>query len=117
MKKMVPHDLMRVQITKISVYFLYPLYFPYFNYCKLLAIARLVSVSALRGIRQAVRQPQHSYLLNGMLLVDSFLVVSGFLLTRLLLLELDRRRSVNFGLLYIFRYIRSVSYSTDCQCQ
>ncbi|KAK3916727.1 Nose resistant to fluoxetine protein 6 [Frankliniella fusca] len=57
-------------------------------------------------VKQAVREPQHSYLLNGMLLVDSFLVVSGFLLTRLLLLELDRRRSVNFGLLYIFRYIR-----------
>ena len=29
MNKMVPHDLMRVQITKISVYFLYPLYFFY----------------------------------------------------------------------------------------
>ncbi|XP_052128961.1 nose resistant to fluoxetine protein 6-like [Frankliniella occidentalis] len=57
-------------------------------------------------VQQAVREPQHSYLLNGMLLVDSFLVVSGFLLTRLLLLELDKRGSVNFGLLYIFRYIR-----------
>ena len=29
MKKMVPHDLMRVQITKISVYIFYPLYFFY----------------------------------------------------------------------------------------
>ena len=27
MKVMVPDDLMRVQITKISVYFFYPLYF------------------------------------------------------------------------------------------
>ena len=27
MKKMVPHDLMLVQMTKISVYIFYPLYF------------------------------------------------------------------------------------------
>ncbi|KAE8740887.1 hypothetical protein FOCC_FOCC013600, partial [Frankliniella occidentalis] len=46
-------------------------------------------------VQQAVREPQHSYLLNGMLLVDSFLVVSGFLLTRLLLLELDKRGSTD----------------------
>ncbi|KAJ1529618.1 hypothetical protein ONE63_006385 [Megalurothrips usitatus] len=82
-------------------------------YCMLLITAGHSVVFLATGainnadfVKQAVRQPQHSYLLNGMLLVDSFLVVSGFLLTRLLLLELDRRRSVNFGLLYIFRYIR-----------
>lgn len=50
---------------------------------------------------------QNAVLLNSPLLVDSFLLLSGFLFARLLLLELEKRRGkVNFFILYIFRYIR-----------
>ena len=50
---------------------------------------------------------QNAFLLNSPLLVDSFLLLSGFLFARLLLLELNKRNGkVNFALLYIFRYIR-----------
>lgn len=50
---------------------------------------------------------QNAFLLNSPLLVDSFLLLSGFLFARLLLLELEKRNGkINFGLLYIFRYIR-----------
>lgn len=52
---------------------------------------------------------QNAFLLNSPLFVDSFLLLSGFLFARLLLLELDKRNGkVNFILLYIFRYIRWV---------
>uniref|UniRef100_A0A182PNQ7 Nose resistant-to-fluoxetine protein N-terminal domain-containing protein n=1 Tax=Anopheles epiroticus TaxID=199890 RepID=A0A182PNQ7_9DIPT len=50
---------------------------------------------------------QNAFLLNSPLLVDTFLLLSGFLFARLLLLELDKRKGrVNFALLYAFRYIR-----------
>ncbi|XP_062539729.1 nose resistant to fluoxetine protein 6-like isoform X2 [Armigeres subalbatus] len=50
---------------------------------------------------------RNTFLLNSPLLVDTFLLLSGFLFTRLLLIELDKRNGkINFGLLYIFRYIR-----------
>lgn len=50
---------------------------------------------------------RNAFLMNSPLLVDSFLLLSGFLFTRLALAELDKRKGrVNFGLLYIFRYIR-----------
>lgn len=50
---------------------------------------------------------QNAYLQNSPLLVDSFLLLSGFLFARLVLIELDKRRGkINFGILYIFRYIR-----------
>uniref|UniRef100_A0A182SXU3 Acyltransferase 3 domain-containing protein n=1 Tax=Anopheles maculatus TaxID=74869 RepID=A0A182SXU3_9DIPT len=50
---------------------------------------------------------QNAFLLNSPLLVDTFLLLSGFLFARLLLLELDKRHGrLNFGLLYVFRYIR-----------
>lgn len=50
---------------------------------------------------------QNAFLLNSPLFVDSFLLLSGFLFARLLLLELDKRNGkVNFILLYVFRYIR-----------
>lgn len=50
---------------------------------------------------------RNAFLLNSPLLVDTFLLLSGFLFTRLLLIELDKRHGkINFGLLYIFRYIR-----------
>lgn len=55
----------------------------------------------------ASRLIQNAFLLNSPLFVDSFLLLSGFLFARLLLLELDKRNGkVNFVLLYIFRYIR-----------
>lgn len=45
--------------------------------------------------------------LNNPLLVDTYLLISGFLMCRLVLLELDKRKGkINFFLLYIFRYIR-----------
>jgi peptidoglycan/LPS O-acetylase OafA/YrhL len=50
---------------------------------------------------------QNAFLINSPLLVDSFLLLSGFLFARLVLIELDKRRGkINFGILYIFRYIR-----------
>lgn len=39
--------------------------------------------------------------------MDTFLLLSGFLFARLILIELDKRRGkINFFVLYIFRYIR-----------
>lgn len=50
---------------------------------------------------------QNAFLINSPLLVDSFLLLSGFLFVRLVMIELDKRRGkINFGILYIFRYIR-----------
>lgn len=50
---------------------------------------------------------QNAFIFNSPLLVDSFLLLSGFLFARLVLVEMDKRRGrINFGLLYIFRYIR-----------
>jgi len=50
---------------------------------------------------------QNAFIFNSPLLVDSFLLLSGFLFARLILVEMDKRRGrINFGLLYIFRYIR-----------
>ncbi|XP_070492793.1 nose resistant to fluoxetine protein 6-like [Chironomus tepperi] len=50
---------------------------------------------------------QNAFIFNSPLLVDSFLLLSGFLFARLVLIEMDKRRGrINFGLLYIFRYIR-----------
>ncbi|XP_059617661.1 nose resistant to fluoxetine protein 6-like [Phlebotomus argentipes] len=50
---------------------------------------------------------KNAFLLNSPLLVDTFLLLSGFLFARLLLVELEKRKGkVNFGFLYIFRYIR-----------
>ncbi|XP_050091632.1 nose resistant to fluoxetine protein 6-like [Anopheles aquasalis] len=53
------------------------------------------------------RQVQNAIFLNSPLLVDTFLLLSGFLFARLLLIELDKRKGgINFGMLYLFRYIR-----------
>lgn len=50
---------------------------------------------------------QNAFIVNSPLLVDTFLLLSGFLFVRLVLVEMDKRRGkINFGLLYIFRYIR-----------
>lgn len=52
---------------------------------------------------------QNAFLQNSPLLVDSFLLLSGFLFARLVLIEMDKRRGkINFGMLYVFRYIRCV---------
>ncbi|XP_063992303.1 nose resistant to fluoxetine protein 6-like [Diachasmimorpha longicaudata] len=55
---------------------------------------------------EAVTKIENSIFLNNPLLVDTFLLLSGFLFARILLKELDKRRSVNFLFLYILRYIR-----------
>ncbi|KAJ8946580.1 hypothetical protein NQ314_008862, partial [Rhamnusium bicolor] len=50
---------------------------------------------------------ENSPLLNNALLVDTFLLLSGFLMCRLLLIELEKRNGkVNIVVLYIARYIR-----------
>lgn len=50
---------------------------------------------------------RNAFLLNSPLLVDTFLLLSGFLFAHLVLVELEKRRGrVNFGLLYVFRYVR-----------
>nr|CAI5836893.1 unnamed protein product [Callosobruchus analis] len=57
--------------------------------------------------RDISTKAENSPFLNNPLLVDTFLLVSGFLLGRLLLMELDKRRGkINFAILYIARYIR-----------
>uniref|UniRef100_A0A182NDQ2 Nose resistant-to-fluoxetine protein N-terminal domain-containing protein n=1 Tax=Anopheles dirus TaxID=7168 RepID=A0A182NDQ2_9DIPT len=57
--------------------------------------------------REQSRLPQNAFLLNSPLLVDTFLLLSGFLFARLLLLELDKRKGrLNYAVLYVFRYIR-----------
>jgi len=57
--------------------------------------------------QQQSKMVQNAFLQNSPLLVDSFLMLSGFLFARLVLIELDKRRGkINFGILYIFRYIR-----------
>ncbi|KAG7196866.1 hypothetical protein KM043_014500 [Ampulex compressa] len=45
-------------------------------------------------------------LLNHSLVVDTFLLISGFLFCFLLLRELDEKKTLNISLLYVFRYIR-----------
>lgn len=50
---------------------------------------------------------QNGVFWNSPLLVDTFLLISGFLMCRLLLLELEKRNGkVNFITIYIARYIR-----------
>lgn len=52
-------------------------------------------------------QARNAFLLNSPLLVDTFLLLSGFLFAHLVLVELENRGGrVNFGLLYVFRYVR-----------
>ncbi|CAH1111035.1 unnamed protein product [Psylliodes chrysocephalus] len=50
---------------------------------------------------------EHAIFINSPIIVDTFLLLSGFLMCRLLLIELDKRKGkMNFLLLYIARYIR-----------
>ena len=55
---------------------------------------------------QAIGKVENSVFFNNPLFVDTFLLLSGFLLCRLLLRELDKRKSVNFVVLCIARYVR-----------
>ncbi|XP_032678635.1 nose resistant to fluoxetine protein 6-like isoform X1 [Odontomachus brunneus] len=55
---------------------------------------------------EAVTKIENSIFLNNPLLVDTFLMLSGFLFCRILLQELDKRKSVNFLHLYVIRYFR-----------
>ncbi|XP_053600047.1 nose resistant to fluoxetine protein 6 [Plodia interpunctella] len=53
------------------------------------------------------RQPVNSLMLSNHLLVDTFLFLSAFLFSRLLLIELDKRRGrLNVIPILVFRYIR-----------
>ncbi|XP_066998899.2 nose resistant to fluoxetine protein 6 [Anabrus simplex] len=49
---------------------------------------------------------ENSLLFNNQLFVDTFLLVSGFLFCYHLFKELDKRKSINVPVLYIFRFIR-----------
>lgn len=50
---------------------------------------------------------QNALFINSTLLVDTFLFLSGFLFSRLLLIEIEKRRGqINFLTIYVFRYIR-----------
>ncbi|XP_041973165.1 nose resistant to fluoxetine protein 6-like [Aricia agestis] len=54
-----------------------------------------------------IRNPANSFMLSNTLLVDSFLFLSAFLFSRLLLIELDKRRGrLNVLPILIVRYIR-----------
>ncbi|KAH9636680.1 hypothetical protein HF086_003228 [Spodoptera exigua] len=65
------------------------------------------SCTTARLIFKLVRQPANAFMLNNTLLVDTFLMLSAFLFSRLLLVELDKRRGkLNVIPILIFRYIR-----------
>lgn len=50
---------------------------------------------------------EHAIFINSPIIVDTFLLISGFLMCRLLLIEMDKRKGkINFLMLYIARYIR-----------
>ncbi|KAF5302491.1 hypothetical protein FQR65_LT08581 [Abscondita terminalis] len=56
---------------------------------------------------ESVTKPENAFLLNNPLFVDTFLLISGFLMSRLLLLELNKKAgNVNIFMLYVARYIR-----------
>ncbi|XP_014212568.1 nose resistant to fluoxetine protein 6-like [Copidosoma floridanum] len=55
---------------------------------------------------EAIGKVEYSIFLNNPLLVDTFLLMGGFLFARILLQELDKRKSVNFMILYGYRYFR-----------
>lgn len=56
---------------------------------------------------QNIKSPVFGFLSNSLLFVDVFLLLSGFLFCRILLIELERRKGrLNVLILYIGRYIR-----------
>ncbi|XP_060523554.1 nose resistant to fluoxetine protein 6-like isoform X2 [Cylas formicarius] len=63
-------------------------------------------ISNIKFISKEYTDPLNGVLVNP-LLVDTFLLVSGFLMCRLLLAELDKRNGkINIFVLYITRYVR-----------
>ncbi|TMW53381.1 hypothetical protein DOY81_001503, partial [Sarcophaga bullata] len=58
-------------------------------------------------INENIKSPLFGFLSNSLLFVDVFLLLSGFLFCRILLIELERRKGrLNVLILYIGRYIR-----------
>ncbi|CAG9858450.1 unnamed protein product [Phyllotreta striolata] len=56
---------------------------------------------------EAVMKAENAIFINSPIIVDTFLLLSGFLMCRLLLIEMDKRRGrINFMVLFIARYIR-----------
>ncbi|XP_057655436.1 nose resistant to fluoxetine protein 6-like [Diorhabda carinulata] len=56
---------------------------------------------------ETATKTEHAIFINSPIIVDTFLLISAFLMCRLLLLELDKRKGkINFLMLYIARYIR-----------
>ncbi|CAG4940148.1 unnamed protein product [Colias eurytheme] len=54
-----------------------------------------------------IQDPVNAFMLNNTLLVDTFLFLSAFLFSRLMLIELDKRRGrLNVIPILVFRYIR-----------
>ncbi|XP_038213204.1 nose resistant to fluoxetine protein 6-like [Zerene cesonia] len=54
-----------------------------------------------------IQNPVNAFMLNNTLLVDTFLFLSAFLFSRLMLIELDKRRGrLNVIPILVFRYIR-----------
>ena len=64
----------------------------------------------IRNLFQIVQTLYGSYAMdsirNAFVSVDSFFMISGVLVTYLMLKELDRNRRVNYPLMYIHRYLR-----------
>ncbi|KAI8121125.1 Nose resistant to fluoxetine protein 6 [Lucilia cuprina] len=58
-------------------------------------------------IDENIKSPMFGFLSNSLLFVDVFLLLSGFLFCRILLIELERRKGkLNVLILYVGRYIR-----------
>nr|CAD7403131.1 unnamed protein product [Timema poppensis] len=57
---------------------------------------------------EVVRSIANEPFKNNQVFVDTFFLVSGFLLSRLLLVELDKKKRVNLFSFFALRYIRSV---------
>ncbi|XP_071452957.1 nose resistant to fluoxetine protein 6-like [Hetaerina americana] len=57
-------------------------------------------------LEERYRKIQDMFLLNGTLIVDTFFVLSGFLTCYSIFLELGKRKRLNIGLLYLYRWMR-----------
>lgn len=56
---------------------------------------------------KATTKVENGIFLNNPLMVDTFLLLSGFLMCRLLLVELEKRKGrINFAVIYVARYLR-----------